>query len=291
MDTSPSNDPLSEKNFINEGYSQNPYPFWLWLFLLTIVIALAWGGRSWFTSHIEERVSMSPFLQVTNRDFSLFLWQNPEFMRVHAKNKEGYLTGFQYLDKVSLEPELAGRYVEAPPEVIFRYHTWHRLVSAEFSPRPIPLDEFREFLTYAEEWKPIFWPEAPPEYMGLISAISRGGASQLMGFDPTDMRSISLTTLPQVVRMAFQGWKNYFKEGELINQVKPTFGEMKAFIDTHPHYARNYWRNVVADMTPQYLQNLSTGLVNSIIPNEALSSFLKAAFFNFQESTKKVQSP
>jgi len=36
--------PLQEKDFIQQGYSKNPWPLWLWLFLITAIVALAWGG-------------------------------------------------------------------------------------------------------------------------------------------------------------------------------------------------------------------------------------------------------
>ena len=71
--TTPNLEPkLSEKNFINESYKKKPLPFWLWLFLLTTVIALLWGLSNWYTGKIDFLYRESPFLQVTNRDLSLF---------------------------------------------------------------------------------------------------------------------------------------------------------------------------------------------------------------------------
>ncbi|MCE5317775.1 MAG: hypothetical protein LLG04_10540, partial [Parachlamydia sp.] len=66
---------LQEKDFIQDSLSSNPFPFWLWLVLLAIIASLFWGGSSWLSQQINREVAASPFLQVTNRQFSLFLWQ------------------------------------------------------------------------------------------------------------------------------------------------------------------------------------------------------------------------
>lgn len=282
----PSKPELSEKDFVHEEFVKNPYPFWLWIFLITTIVALFWGGRSWYGDYIQTKVEMSPFLQVTNREFSLFLWQNPEYMRVHTKNKSGYLTGFQYTDKVSLELEFADKYVVAPPDIIFLYHVWHRLVSNEFTPRPIPLTEFLEFLAYAEEWYPRNWPAAPPGYIKLIEGISTHNLVQEVGggkIDPDDLQTLPHSSLPQSVRMAFQGWKNYFKEGELINRIKPNYLDVEGFLSSHPHYARNYWRNIVQDQYPRYLFSLSSDEIDrlSYMPSQEMTPLFKVAIFNY----------
>lgn len=288
------NDPntpqLSEKDFIQEQYKKNPYPLWLILFLLAAFVALVWQGKSWYAGFVNENVAESPFLQVTNRNFSLFLWENPDYMRVNAKNKANYLTGFQYMDKVSVEPEFADRYVVAPPEVIFRYHTWNRLVSREYTPRPISIPEFVEFLASAEEWDPKNWPSAPPEYVALVDGISKRNI--LVDFSKkdaivTNLQTLPDATMPQVVKRAFQGWKNYYKEGDLINRVKPTFEEMDAFLDTHPHYARNFWKNIVEGAYPHYLESLSSGKFEkqNDVPNQEMTPFLKVAIFNYLSKT------
>lgn len=270
--------PLSEKDFIHEGYKKDPFPLWLWLFLLTALLSLIWGSSSWYDGKLSLLVNESPFLQVTNREISLFLWQNPEYMRNNSKNKNGYLPGFQYIDKVTLNVVDADQYAVAPPELLFRYHTWHRLVSGEFTERAIPKKEFVEFLTYAEEWHPTYWPNAPKEYIALMG--------QLAKMTPEDdLSKLSTNELPLEVRMAFQGWKNYFKEGEAINNVKPTFSQMRKFLASHPHYARNYWQNIVQDTTPNYLKSLNAGVESSdsTVPSDEMSSFLKAAFYNYIE--------
>lgn len=264
---------LPEKDFIQEGYGKNPFPFWLWLFLLTTLIALLWGSNQWFSGRMDTIFQGSPFLQVTNRELSLFLWQNPEFMRVNSKQKNGYLTGFQYVDNVTMDLAAADQFAVAPPDLLFRYHTWNRLVSNEFTSRSIGKKEFREFLDRVPEWQPTYWPKAPVEYAKMVK--------ELPSSSTDDLAELPVSVLPNEVRMAFQGWKNYFKEGEAINSVKPTYKDMQLFLTTHPHYARNYWRNIVEDSTPNYLKNLSTADASSVVPPKEMSSFLKVAIYNF----------
>src|SRR5262249_24912101 len=94
-------DQLSEKDFIHDEYPKNPYLFWIWVTLLTSFLCLLWVGYSWYQNSIFNKIKVSPFLQVTNRQMSLFLWQNPEYMRINAPNKAVYLPGFQYVNKIS----------------------------------------------------------------------------------------------------------------------------------------------------------------------------------------------
>lgn len=281
MTKSPSE--LSEKDFIQERYSKNPFPFWLWLFLITTVTALFWGGSEWYYTKLGNLFDSSPFLRVTNRQISLFLWQNPEFMRVNAKSKNGYLTGFQYIDKVSIEEGYADNYAVAPPELLFRYHTWSRLVKDEFSARPIPIDEFQEFLKYAIEWQPGYWPNAPSGYVKMIQNLPKQ--------EQKDLNDLPMSELPFDVRIAFQGWKNFFKDGEAINQMKPTYGDLQKFLSKNPHYARNYWRNIVQDTKPNYLKSFTDQMnLEKVIPNTEMTSFLRVALYNFLLSNKPTTS-
>lgn len=258
---------LSEKDFIHEEYPKDPYPFWIWLLVITTVLVLFSAGRSWFRQSLQTQVEESPFLQVTNRQLSLFLWQYPEHMRAHVKAKTGYLPAFQYMDKVTPDPELADQYVVAPPELLFLFHTWHRLLGDVWIPRPITQGEFLEFLKDSEEWQPHYWREAPAAYKELVAALPQKPENE-------DLQ----TLLPLNVKQAFQGWKNYFKEGEKINQVQPTFGEMERFLTRYPHYGRSYWRNLLEKTTPHYLE--MRGKPNEMIPVDQLAPFLKVAFFN-----------
>lgn len=277
--TIPPRKELQEKDFIQDSTNKNPFPMWLWLFLMTALSALFWGSNSYFFSKWQQDIESSPFLQVTNRQFSIFLWQFSDNMRVNSKSKNGYLPGFQYENKVSLVLEDADKYVVAPPSLIFLYHTWERQISNEFTPRSIPLDEFKEFLAYAEEWKPSFWSAAPKGYVQLIQTLSNPTTSE-------NLNDLPESALPIIVRKAFQGWKNYFKEGEEINKLKPTYLQMADFLKTHPHYARNYWRNIVYSTTPHYLVSFMKTVDRSSteMPQNEITPFLRVDIFNYLKS-------
>lgn len=274
---------LDEKDFIQDSLSKNPFPFWLWLVLLTTFLGLVWGGMSWYNSLMTKEISQSPFLQVTNRDFSVFLWQFPERMRAnYYGTKRGYLPGFQYENKVSLFLEEADAYVSAPPELLFLYHTWDRLIKDEYTPRPIPSEEFKEFLNYSEEWKPINWKNAPVGYKSLVDQLFKKSEQQ-------DINLLPDTELPVQVRQAFQGWKNYIKEGKEIDATRPTYAQVREFLKGHPHYTRNYWENIVVNSSPDYLKNINNSNVkeDAEIPKIELSPFLHVALFNYLKSLKK----
>lgn len=269
---------LQEKDFIQEGYRKNPFPFWLWLFLLTAILAILWGGSAWYSDRISSIFMENPFLQVTNRQLSLFLWQNPEFMRINSKQKSGYLTGFHYVDNVTMELASADHYAVAPPEVLFRYHTWSRLIKDESPLGKISRNEFRKFLDEVPEWQPTYWTHAPKEYEKMIQ--------ELPSSSKGDLSTLDQSVLPRDVRIAFQGWRNYFKDGEAINQVKPTFVQMRQFLTSYPHYARNFWRNIVADSNPDYLKDLASSSGEGVVPANAMSSFLKVAIFNYLQENR-----
>lgn len=264
---------LSEKDFIHEEYSKDPYPFWIWLFIIIGIVLLIWASRSWYRHAVQSQLQVSPFLQVTNRQLSIFLWQYPEHMRAHVKAKTGYLPAFQYVDKVTPEPELADHSVVAPPELLFLYHSWHRLLGEIWIPRSIPQWEFRLFLEYAEEWQPRYWVDAPAAYQELVATLPEKSADE-------DLQTQSFSALPLVVRQAFQGWKNYFHEGVPINQVTPTFDEMERFLRAYPHYQRSYWRNLLEKTVPHYLETIGQEDASRTMPADQLAPFLKVAFFN-----------
>ena len=275
--------PLSEKNFINEGYSKNPVPLWIWLAIVAIVACLIWGFCFWFRARMETDIKSKPFLEVTNREFSLFLWQNPPFMRSHAKNKTGYLTGFKGAEQDTMELITTEDFVVAPPELLFLYHTWHRLVGSDYIPRPIPLAEFKDFLNGAPEWQPQHWAKAPSEYVQFVNSLPTTTIA--------DLQTVPETMLPQVVRQAFQGWKNYFKEGDKISQMNPTYAQVTAFLADHPFYARNYWRNIHEMAGEHYLETLTSGssLPTDPIPEDQVPPFLKVALYNSRETGVRSQ--
>lgn len=247
---------LKEKDFIQERYGKDPYPFWFWFFVLAAFTVGLWFVEGWFNSEVRTEYRHNPFLRVTNRELSVFLWQFPEKMRVNAPQKGNYLPAFQYEEKVSLFPDQADVWASAPPELLFLYHTWKRQIGDIWFPREISKGEFIGFVNYAEEWKPEFWKEAPQEYVEFFKGINGiDGGKDVAG------------ELPLVVRQAFQGWKNFFKEGEAIEKSRPTDGDVEMLVKAHPFFARQYWRN----MYPTYLRGEKP-------------PFLKVALFNMTHS-------
>lgn len=266
--------PLPEKDFIHEGYSQNPIPLWIWLALFALIASLFWGFSSWFTSAMVADIKSKPFLEVTNREMSLFLWQNPSYMRSHAKNKAGYLTGFKYMEKDTLELNTTDDFVVAPPDLLFLYHTWNRLVGSDYIPSPIPLAEFKDFFEAVEEWQPKYWSTAPAEYVDFANSLSTTTIENL--------QLLPETMLPREVRQAFQGWKNYYKEGDKINHIIPTYSQVQAFLAKYPFYSRNFWRNIHNLAGEHYLETLFQGgfAPADLVPDDQIPPFLKVALYN-----------
>lgn len=276
--------PLSEKNFIRNGWSINSLPFWLWVALTATIAALVWGSSDWVQGFLQKEKKHDPFLEVTNREFSVFLWQFPSFMRINVSKKAAYLPGFLITGE-NLSPSTSEEFVSAPPDLIFLYHTWHRLLVPEYIPRPIVPQEFDQFLEQLPEWNPSNWPKAPHDYVQLIETKGYG--------DLKDLQTLSQSTLPPIVRQAFLGWKNYYIEGAQINDLQPTFEQVSKFLDKHAHYARNYWRNIseINDQKVAGLDYLSgfvqgTMIPDAIVPKEQLTPFLKIAIFNEQKMAK-----
>lgn len=280
---------LSERDFIQENRgpppSAGPLPLWLWLTLVVFAAALVWGSMGWFQGFVDKKVSTEPFLDVTNRQFSLFLWQFPSFMKGHIKERAGYLPAFQSPTKEILDPAAAEQVVSAPPEVLFLYHTWSRLLSTDFIPRTIPPAEFEQFLQQVRIWQPEFWKEAPSDYVNLIKSKAF--------LKEEDLQTLPEKSLPITVRRAFQGWKNYFAEGAQINKIAPTIAEVNQFLEQHPAYARHFWRNieeiesqeVAGKQYLSILMNPPPGQEQPF-PIEQLAPFLKVALFNFAHSSK-----
>lgn len=270
---------LQEKDFISNSLRKNPLPAWVVFIVILCLIALFWGARGWYSQFMTAQVEKNPFLQVTNRQLSILLWQFPERMRTFAKSKAGYLPGFQYENKLSLVLSESDAYAIAPPEVLFLYHTWSRLLKDEFVYRSISPSDFKEFLEYAEEWQPKNWPKAPRGYTSTVEGLFKGSSVP-------DLNTLSEAELPLEVRQAFQGWMNFFKEGEVIAQFKPTYKQVKQFLAAAPHYSRNYWRNILESSIPNYLISAqSTGAdENESVKPEELAAFLKLAIYNFLQA-------
>ncbi|WP_052354860.1 hypothetical protein [Candidatus Protochlamydia sp. R18] len=284
---SPSINPLlTEGDFIQEGQplGLRSLPIWLWIVLATMVISLIWGSMNWYQGVMQQEKKAEPFLDVTNREFSVFLWQFPSFLRANALKKTAYLPGFQ-TTKETLVLNEADNFVSAPPDLLFLYHTWNRLLASESNLRPINPKEFSDFLNQVEEWQPKFWKKAPKEYVQLIDNKE---------YEQTqNLQTLSVSQLPVLVRQAFQGWKNYYQEGPQINALAPTIAQVQAFLESHPHYKRNFWRNIqqVAGqevVRSDYLFLLTQAGFNpeEAFPTDQLAPFLKVAMFNAAQVNK-----
>ncbi|MCB1149498.1 MAG: hypothetical protein KDK48_04970 [Chlamydiia bacterium] len=260
---------IKDDQLINEGFRKNPKPLFKGVLILALLFLAILGIQWGLKRTLAERVADSPFNRVTNREMAVFLWQNPEFMRVNSKTKSGYLPGFQYLDSVAAEPELAGEFVVAPPEVLFLYHTWKRQIGGyDFRERIEPA-QFLKFLEYDPIWTPENWNEAPKRYVEMVSHLSEDS--------PINMTDLPHAVLPLMVRQAFVGWNNFFHNGNAIRTLQITRKEMQEFLEVYPYYSRPFWQNIVGE---QYLRSLESGPQAELLPQDELNGFLKQAFFN-----------
>lgn len=189
-------------------------------------------------------------------------------MRAWTKNKHGYLPAFESGETIGLNPEYAEDYAIAPPEVLFLYHAWQRLIAPELPPRAIPGDQFSAFLLDVAEWQPTHWKQAPKEYTLFVAKLE-------------NQKIYPASSIPWEVYRAFIGWKNYFVEGSAINALKPTKSEMAEFLRLYPHYAPNFWQNIVGS---SYLQSFQRLAHTENIPSSEIPPFLKAAFYNHLKS-------
>jgi len=282
VNSSQQDKPLQEKDFIQENRIFSGFPVWLIIFILSLFIFSLTGTYNWYLGQMDKKKSTEPFLEVTNRQFSIFLWQFPNFLRINSASKTGYLPGFE-ANEEGLKLSSAEEDVIAPPDLIFLYQTWKRLLASEYIPRPISPDLFDEFLNQVEAWLPAAWEEAPGPYKKMIKSQAYQNLK--------DLQVLSEAELPLIVRQSFQGWKNYFKEGPQINALNPSANEVKIFLKKYPTFSRSYWRNISQTAKHQiagetYLIDLLSTSENphSFLPKDQLSSFLRVALYNYQQS-------
>ncbi len=272
--------PLEEKDFIRESPPPKPsIPIWIWLAVGAAVVAVILGTGSWLKQGVSEGLKTSPFANVTNRQLSLFLWQFPEYMRANLPAKEYYLSGFNYSNgKVSMVTSQADKITSAPDDILYLYHTWSRLLKPGAVLRRVPLDTFKEFLKEFPEWMPDNWPEASQSYKDLVAKLDVA--------NPDDFLKQSRTNLPNDVLIAVTGYRNYYKEGADIDKFSPFYEELDHFVNTHPNYARNFWRNILLKSRPDYLLVLTSGKYNAkaVVSPTEMAGFLKVAMFNDAQS-------
>ena len=140
--------------------------------------------------------------------------------------------------------------------------------------RSIPKQQFLEFLKDSDEWRPGNWPGEPAAYPEFVKNLPESSV--------TDLKSTSFDILPNEIRMAFIGWKNYYSEGKEINDLKPTYALLERLVSVAPNYNRNFWRNIVMEAEQNYLLDYFKGTfkADDVIPNNQISSFLRVALFN-----------
>lgn len=274
---------LEEQEFIHEGLGKNPRPFWFWLTICVLATAFIWIVSNWAEDEKEAVYGSTPFLQVTNRDFSLFLWQNPEFMKRNLKSNRNYLSAWG--NDLTVDPEEAEKWVEAPNDALFMYHTWKRLVGDYFYPRNIPQKEFTEFLKADPQWHPKYWKKAPDAYITLVKWIEAGSK-----FD--DLKEVSYNELPKIVRQAFVGWKNFTKESEKINSIRPTFRQIWTFLNYYPNFKRPFWINLVRQERPNYLKS-EMGQVSGFetVPDSEMDGLLQMGIYNYLTQFSSLSPP
>lgn len=257
---------------------------WKQALVLTLVLMgflLSWNGWRQYEQLVERIEAQEPFLDVSNRSFSLFLWQFSSYMRMNVARKGGYLPGF-HKDRPNFFIEEGEQRVIAPPEVLFLYHLWNRLIFPKAGEGGISPLEFREFLSATPEWDIPSWKHAPEGYRALLE--------EQRFLKEKDLAQLSLEQLPFEVRVAFLGWRRYYLEGEKINQWAPSKEEVVRFIQAHPEYARSLWRNIgevegqpVAGLG--YLSFMLTEqkmLPGETAPRESVPPFLRFAMFQQQ---------
>jgi hypothetical protein len=269
---------LPEKNFIQEGFRKNPKPFIFWFVVCLAATLLVWFAMYLMSKGREEIVERYPQMQVTNRQMSLFLWQNPEFMRKNVRAKTHYLEAWkdQFGERLTVAPEEADKWVEAPYEVLFLYFVWQRLLGDYYYPRSIKQEEFLAFLKEDPEWHPRYWKEAPASYRELLAWIEGQAHYE-------DLKELSYRELPLVVRQAFQGWKNYTKEGNQIQKLRPTYRQLWTFLDKYPNFKRSLWINLVKEkdyLIPVQAKGTDT------VPDSQMDGLLKMALYNYLSGTR-----
>lgn len=269
-------DSSEEPPLFKEGERFRDSDPWIWWCLLAMLLLMAGvgAGQTWLGRQLESSYGDSAFHQVSNRQMSLLLWHHPQHMRAHQKLKASYLPGFDYKKRIGLSSGHEEQQVVAPPRLLHLYHTWSRLMGELVFWRRVSRAELREFLEECPEWHPQKWKEAPKLYRQLVQRMER---EQRRGEDPQEDLQ-----LPKVVQQAFVGWKNYFREGAIINEQTFNFGEVRHFLSLYPSYKRHHWRNLLSETVPNYLVGVDDPAFASYLPfpEEHIAGFLRVALYN-----------
>jgi len=271
---------LPDKDLTKSPKKKDPLIFAIFVAVFAVIVLLFWSGGYWLQTAVPSLVSSSPFYKVTNRQISTFIWQFPSLRRQYQSGTAGYLPGFDYTTRTGIAQGQADVQVQAPQKLLYSYHAWSRLVKSEQPKRFIPMLEFYEFLDFNPEWDPVNWKEAPDAYRQLVRRLQFRSINE-------DEWARQINNIPKDVQVTFMGWKNATLEASFINEQKITVGQMSAFLEKYPHYARNYWKNLVAKEFPLYLLSVwEEKEAAAVLLPEEVTGFLKQAFWNEQQALK-----
>jgi hypothetical protein len=218
---------MDEKDFIQNNASKDPYPLFIYFAFMLLLIGGLLFVRSCERSVRQQQQATYPALQVTNRDFQLFLWQHPHFMRLHVKKKSGYLTAFSPIGRGELDPDLAHKWVRAPPELLYRYHRWKRLIDAVIFPRSWSREEWSAFFADNPAWQ-------------------------------EEKEGIKL-------QQAILGWTNYYLEGDTINEFPIRYAEVLGLVAKYPGFSPDQWQDLNPNYELKGVGVVPTGTLPSFV--------------------------
>lgn len=242
------------------------------------VLLVIWALDKWEDEIHYNKVQDDHFFQVTNRDLSIFFFQNPGILEYTGKVP--YFNSAEV--PIILAPHFADVDADAPVSLLYRYQVWKRLLYGKLAKEPIYVFRFVEFLNENCMWLPSNWAAAPHEYVTLISSMEQNSE--------TDLSKLSYKELPYEVRVAFQGWRSYTLDWDDIRSIDPTGIELEKFLVEHKEYLRPLWINFERESTPHYLKSFSPAGKfigkdpHQKISEDELTAFLKMGLFNSQQS-------
>lgn len=271
---------ISDADLTKSPKKKDPLVFAIFVAVFAVVVLLFWSGGYWLQTAVPSLMSSSDFYKVTNRQISTFIWQFPSLRRQYQSGTIGYLPGFDYTTRTGIASGQADVQVQAPKKLLYSYHAWNRLVNLKQPKRIVPMLEFYEFLDFNPEWDPVNWKEAPEAYRQLVRRLQFRSINEAEWVQAAE-------SIPEETRVTFMGWKNATLEAPFIDEQKITVGQMQDFLEKYPHYARNYWKNLVAKDYPLYLLSVwQEKEPQEILSGGEVAGFLKQAFWNEQQALK-----
>src|ERR1700733_7357205 len=101
--------------------SRKRFPVWASI-LAFVALALIIYGVIYSLQHLKQGQNPPQFAQVTNRQYSLFLWQNPQYMSFHLPRRLHQVPG--YLDRRNLfaDPTVADAFFDISAEMLYVDH-------------------------------------------------------------------------------------------------------------------------------------------------------------------------